>query len=122
MNKDTSNLFESYKLVLEKKKGTAKAEKELKKSGYKQVSDKKEEHNKGGKTYAKKIGKGLERDVTIIKGGKEKLHIHKSEDNQEQVSETGAFLYRLASRLQADQSNSYTNEDIYRLKELARQF
>jgi hypothetical protein len=121
MNKDTHSLFESYRLVLEKKKGTKKVEKELEKDGYKKVSDKKSGHNKGGKTYAKKIGKGLERDVTIKDGG-EKLHIHKSEDIQEAVSETSAFLHRLAARLQADQTNSYTNEDIYKIREIAKKF
>lgn len=121
MNKDTHNLFESYRLISEKKKGTEKVERDLEKSGYKKVSDKKDGHNKKGKTFAKKIGKGIERDVTI-EDGKEKLHVHKSEDNQEQVSEASAFLHRLAARLQADQTNSYTNEDIFKLKELARQF
>ena len=81
MNRDATNLFESYRLILEKKKGTKKVKKEPK--------IKEEE-------------------------------VPKSEDNQESVSETGAFLHRLAARLQADQSNSYTNEDIYRIKELAR--
>lgn len=121
MNKDTHNLFESYKLVVEKKKGSSKVEKELEKDGYKKVSDKKSGHNKKGTTYAKKIGKGLERDVTI-KGKKESLHIHKSEDNQETVTPEKAFLIRLASRLQADQANGYTNEDIFKLGEIAKQF
>ena len=80
MNKDTSNLFDSYKLVLEKKKVAKKDKKEPK--------DKEKE-------------------------------APKSEDNQEAVSETGAFIHRLVARLQADQSNSYTNEDIFKLREIA---
>lgn len=121
MNKDTYNLFESYRLVLERKNGTKKVENDLKKAGYREVSDKKAGHNKDGRTFIRKIDKGIERDVTV-KGGKEKLHVHRSEDNQEAVSEAGAFLHRLAARLQADQSNSYTNEDIFKLKEIANRF
>ena len=95
----------------------------LTKDGYSVV--KKDEGSK--KITLKHKLDGTEKVVTIDVDGKE--HIHYGEEDagepvsvSETVSETNIFLSNLATRLQADSAGNYTSEEIYKLKEIAKQF
>lgn len=106
MNNDTRNLFDSYKLIVEKKKSSKEKEKSKTANPYAVCT------TSTGRKNKKKYNKCV-KDVKTAEEANEEIAI---------TSETRVFLDRLAARLLADQGNGYTNEDIYRLKEIASKF
>jgi hypothetical protein len=96
MTKDSNNLFESYKLILEKKS---------KVNPYAVCT------SKVGRKDKKKYNKCIK--------GVEKVSSEDDAETTVNVAEASEFLNRLASRLLADNSSGFTNEDVHRLKEIA---
>ena len=102
MNKDAHSLNELYTLLSEKKKVNPFA-----------VCT---------KSVGRKDKKKYKKCVTDVEKTSEEEETPASEDNQEPVSETNAFLNRLAARLLSDNAGGYTSDDVNKLKEIARNF
>ena len=96
MNTDSRNLFDSYRLILEKKS---------KVNPYAVCT------SKVGRNDKKKYNKCVK--------GVEKVSAEDDAEKAVSVSEASEFLNRLAARLLADNSSGFTNEDVHRLKEIA---